>query len=503
MPRKQSLKEFISKAKKLHRNYYDYSKVKYLNSRSEVIIICPEHGNFKQTPKSHIASRKSRGVSKPAGCPDCGEIVRIKKIVLKNKTRKQTTAGFVQNSKTKFGERFLYGKVKYKERNLEVIITCKLHGDFQIKPQEHYKTMHGGCTNCLSEHMSEVKTGIPSKRKGMALGPSKRKGKSWGGWSQKRFVKESNKKHKNFYDYTYTIFTVTNAEVKINCPNHGEFSQIASEHLRGRGCEKCGRKETGLKKRVGFAKWKKAANKMHKGYYLYDKNSFTTSKHYVRIKCPKHGWFKQKAGMHAYAGQGCDLCGNLSISESRTRKYKEFIKKAKNIHGQRYDYSSVKYDPESGNVIYEKNKKGLLTIICKIHGAFEVPPSLHASKKYRQGCGRCVRSKGEDQISMYLKKKNLKFIDHWRDHDCKDVKKLVFDFYIPSRLTVIEFDGPHHFRPIKYYKKMTDEQALESYRGTLKRDKIKNDWCTKNDILMLRIPYTEDVNSILDQKLGF
>ena len=56
--------EFIEKAKKIHNNKYDYSKVEYVNVKTKVCIICPEHGEFWQTPDSHINGK--------SGCPKCG-----------------------------------------------------------------------------------------------------------------------------------------------------------------------------------------------------------------------------------------------------------------------------------------------------------------------------------------------------------------------------------------------------------------------------------------------
>lgn len=56
--------EFIKRAKKIHRNRYDYSHVKYVNQKTKVKIICPNHGVFKQEPQVHVAQH--------CGCPKCG-----------------------------------------------------------------------------------------------------------------------------------------------------------------------------------------------------------------------------------------------------------------------------------------------------------------------------------------------------------------------------------------------------------------------------------------------
>lgn len=63
--RKSTTQEFIEKAKKIHGNKYDYGKVNYVNNKTKVCIICPEHGEFWQTPRAHIC--------KQHGCPKCNE----------------------------------------------------------------------------------------------------------------------------------------------------------------------------------------------------------------------------------------------------------------------------------------------------------------------------------------------------------------------------------------------------------------------------------------------
>jgi very-short-patch-repair endonuclease len=70
--------KFIEKAKILHENKYDYSKVIYVNTNQHVEIICPKHGIFNQSPNNHL---------KGCGCPYCKESIGEKKIadfLLKN-----------------------------------------------------------------------------------------------------------------------------------------------------------------------------------------------------------------------------------------------------------------------------------------------------------------------------------------------------------------------------------------------------------------------------------
>ena len=61
--RKLTKEEFVKKAKEVHGDKYDYSKVEYKNKRTKVCIICPTHGEFWQYPDNHVINRNN--------CPYC------------------------------------------------------------------------------------------------------------------------------------------------------------------------------------------------------------------------------------------------------------------------------------------------------------------------------------------------------------------------------------------------------------------------------------------------
>ena len=63
---KMSIKTFISRANKIHKNKYDYSKANYINNSTKIIIFCPQHGKFKQAPYSHLSG---------SGCPKCSHCI--------------------------------------------------------------------------------------------------------------------------------------------------------------------------------------------------------------------------------------------------------------------------------------------------------------------------------------------------------------------------------------------------------------------------------------------
>jgi len=115
----------IKRFEEVHGGRYDYSKVEYVNSYDNVIIICPEHGEFEQTPTNH-----RRG----AGCRECGG------------NKPLTTEGVIEQFKEVHGEGYDYSKVRYSGIDNKVIIICPEHGGFEQTPYDHRKG--AGCSIC-------------------------------------------------------------------------------------------------------------------------------------------------------------------------------------------------------------------------------------------------------------------------------------------------------------------------------------------------------------------
>lgn len=88
----------------------------------------------------------------------------------------------------------------------------------------------------------------------------------------------------------------------------------------------------------------------------------------------------------------------------------------------------------------------------------------------------------------------IDFEQEKRFYDCRDVKPLPFDFYLPQYNLIIEFDGQQHFR----------EVYNRDFETTKKHDEIKNKYCEDNDIDLLRIPYWDgnDIEKIISTKLN-
>lgn len=110
MPKKLSQEEVVRRFREVHGDFYDYSKVVYINDRTKVCIICPIHGEFWQEPQSHYGQR--------CGCPLCGVKATASK-------RNIGTEKFIEKAKQIHGDKYDYSKVKYVKSKDKVCIICK------------------------------------------------------------------------------------------------------------------------------------------------------------------------------------------------------------------------------------------------------------------------------------------------------------------------------------------------------------------------------------------
>lgn len=125
---KYDTKIFVEKAKFIHKNKYNYSKTKYVNSRTKVIITCPIHGDFEQLAANHIRGK---------GCPKCN----------KGGSPKMTKDEFIKEAK-RIHRGYNYSKVEYYHSKEKVEVICPIHGMFKITPDHHLRGV--GCPLCNS-----------------------------------------------------------------------------------------------------------------------------------------------------------------------------------------------------------------------------------------------------------------------------------------------------------------------------------------------------------------
>jgi len=111
--------------------------------------------------------------------------------------------------------------------------------------------------------------------------------------------------------------------------------------------------------------------------YNYDLAVYTKSHNKIKIKCIKHNIvFEQNASRHLF-GAGCKICAREGTAQSRKLTTKEFIERAKNKFGDKFDYSITDY-VDSNTVV---------SVICKEHGLIKVKPHSHLKGTF--GCMKC------------------------------------------------------------------------------------------------------------------
>jgi len=203
-------------------------------------------------------------------------------------------------------------------------------------------------------------------------------------------------------NYTYNPVQIANAiqatYIDIICPVHGSFKSTIKNSLKGRGCRKCADSDRGLRKRVRakhnfFSK----APGIHHNKYDYSKVKYSLITTPVIIICPVHGPFNQTPALHLL-GSGCPKCGKVQSEKSRCKPKDDFVKRARDVHGGRYEYGSY-------SRISDK-----CTIICSIHGEFKQLPSNHLNGN---GCPRCANESVSRKLAMtfeeFVKRANHKF----------------------------------------------------------------------------------------------
>ena len=403
---------FIEISKKVHGEKYDYSKVKYQKAKEDVCIICPEHGEFWQTPRVHMDG---------SGCPICG-------CLKASQNRRRTTEDFIGEAKLIHGNKYDYSKTEYVNYDTKVCIICSEHGEFWQTPASHLNG--AGCLQCSKN----------AKRK-----------------TKEQFIKEAIEIHGDKYDYSKVNYINNATKVCLVCPKHGEFWVTPGAHLRNGGCRKCREENFQITPNEKFI------NKVNELYpnrytfekcnyrnkttfvtlfdtvindyisvepdelirrtpktielikmlkekfgdvYDYSKVKYITDKTPICIICPTHGEFSMTYN-NLLKSKGCPKC--TLENAYRTKHNGEtnktvFIEQSRKVHGDKYDYSKVDY----------KHQHQKVCIICPEHGEFYQKPNAHLSGF---GCPKCGQKYTGTRKTILQFDLNDNFIQEWENYD--------------------------------------------------------------------------------------
>lgn len=195
MGKKLTKEIFIERAKQIHGNKYDYSEVEYINANTKVKIICPIHGEFFQTPSGHTNMKR--------GCPKCS-----------HQSYPNTSEIFIEKARSIYGDKYTYDKVNYKNNKTPVTITCPVHGDFNVRP-DNFLHNHG-CPKC-----------------GILMTPQ------CVPWTKERFIEKAKSIYGDKYTYDNVDYKHSHIKVIITCLKHGDFEITPHNFFGGHGCPHC------------------------------------------------------------------------------------------------------------------------------------------------------------------------------------------------------------------------------------------------------------------------
>lgn len=325
----QAKLRFVEKSKAVHGDKYEYPD-DYVDAKTKVRILCKTHGEFSQTPSSHIQG---------GGCSHCKQ----------NKGGiKYSTEQMIQRFKNKHGETFDYSYVEYKNAKTKVKIKCLEHGVFEQTAHSHLSG--NGCPKCAGKLLTEDV-----------------------------FLKRLSSKGFERVSYLSGYINMT-SKITFTCSEHGNFTSTPSHILKSKnGCRKCADQAIGTSLSSGEDKIKKNINATGVFKYIglvYNGHYCVNSKSVVTVECLKHGIVEERKYSSLLRSVGCHLCLLELQIEAKSYTQDDFIRKANEKHKFEYGYS---------NVVYQNSTESV-DVVCSEHGMFSVKATDHLQG---QGCPNC------------------------------------------------------------------------------------------------------------------
>lgn len=266
--------QFIQKAREIYGERYDYSKSVYRKSIEKLTITCPIHGDFLQSPNSHLSNH---------GCPKCAISDAQKRYSL-------DLADFMERAASIHGSKFDYSQVEYLNAKTKIKIRCPKHGEFEQTPDNHLRY---GCRECANEESSE--------RQKMQF---------------YEFKEKALEVHKDRYGYLESSYENLQQKLVIRCREHGEFLQRGASHLRGVGCPRCAIDAASARYMMSREDFITKATEQHANRYTYGNLEYRGAAKKVTVTCPEHGDFSIKA-THLVSGVGCPSCAEYGFNPNK------------------------------------------------------------------------------------------------------------------------------------------------------------------------------------------
>lgn len=300
---------------------------------------------------------------------------------------RKTTADFLAAAKGVHADRYDYNLVEYVRNSDPVRIICHEHGEFPQTPAAHLRG--SGCPKC---------------------GGTKR-------LTTEEFVRKANSVHGGAYSYERAEYKNQLTKVAVTCPKHGNFWVTGGNHLSGKGCPKCAGNVP-----LTTEEFVEKARAIHGDRYDYGKAVYVRSQKKITITCPIHGDFEQTPNNHL-TGSGCFDCNRTGAAPM---SHDEFLRLAKERHGDTYDYSKTKYD--RSHIVVD--------IVCRAHGVFSQMPEKHLAG---QGCPSCAHS-GPSSGQLHLGEFVSELAPAIGEYTIPGTNYRL-DIFLPTRNLAIEYHG--------------------------------------------------------------
>lgn len=442
------MKGFKSKADVLKRVFDKYGdkytltiEEDYVHQDAKVLCTCNIHGTSKYVNLRHFLDGST------GGCEVC----------LKEKQREISKENFINKFIEKWGNNYSFEKLNYITWKDSGIITCKEHGDFELK-EIRYAFDHVPCPICYEKHLTIQRNTECIKRLKDIYGD--------------RYIWITTEFGDYYKDY-----------VEFICPKHGITKQTLSTLLNTQvgdnlACPIC-RKEY-ANKQISYT-LEDALNKAKsldccKHYDFSAITEWKGVKEYYTFRCKKHNEYFIQTFDQIFNAQynGCKSCQKENREENFVPFYtnEEFAERARKIHGEKYDYSKVNY-------VTNRDK---VCIICPKHGEFWQIPLNHIEGKC--GCPKCQSSILETSVRVLLEENNIEYIPQksLRDltNEMMGEQPQKIDFFLPHHNLCIECQGEQHFFPVTFGK-MSNEKAIKQHKRNLELDMFKYDALIKQN----------------------
>ena len=390
---------FLERANRIYGEKFIFPDLpNVFNNKLKIKVICPIHGEFKISVVNFLNGR---------GCKFCNK---------ENRSKKYDLYAFLEKARKVHNNKYVYSKVIYKNQKEKVCIICPEHGEFFQTPGSHLQGR--GCPKCANSN----------KNKNSIL-------------TTEEFILRAREIHGWKYDYSKVEYKNNSTKVCIICPEHGEFLQTPNNHLNGEGCPKCaGKQKT-------FNDFKKDILQKYGDIYDFSVAEKEFNGFRKKITVGYNGKFFMISPSKIILGNK----NGKPITMKRVYNKEDFIKRAKEVHGDKYDYSKVIY----------KNSHTKVCIICPEHGEFFQTPNMHLNGCDCPICSKeSKRSKTEEIVMQELIKRGIKFIEQYSPYFLNNgLSHQKVDFYLPEYKIAIECQGQQHFVNSNFFKASLEENV--------------------------------------------